>query len=246
MSNYNKLTGGLALTKVTALLLAAVLLLTGCGNQVDSSAITKTTPDSKTEQPGSEAFGTGDGDGDGDSGNTNEDTDMKLAAGGNAYNTTTDIGADTDNSAAGDPESTDAADPAIEGQVSDTETATENQTDATQNIQDDATTAEVKTGDTGTTEPYAYLAQAAERKFLEEYPIMNIIPINYAKYSDDFSEYREFSVDSRVLPEDGTFVLIITDRTGDNEQFAKDYIRSQGYNPDDYEFIYNYTPINNL
>lgn len=82
---------------------------------------------------------------------------------------------------------------------------------------------------------------------LKKYPIIKILPLIVSEYTGNYSEYIEYRIDYGNSPtKAGSLAIFITDKTGGNEQRAKDLLRSKGYNPDDYEIIYKYEPVNNL
>lgn len=80
----------------------------------------------------------------------------------------------------------------------------------------------------------------------KKYPIIKLLPFNYANYDENYN-YTEFIIDGGKF--DGCkeeFCLKITDSTGGNEEAAKSFIQGNGFDPDDYEIIYEYTPIEPL
>ena len=87
------------------------------------------------------------------------------------------------------------------------------------------------------------------QKFISAYEqkagILDILPIDYDAYTDDFAYYIQYKI--RVDDSRGDCpkiaCLVIEDNTGDNEQRAKDKIKEYGYNPDDYEIKYEYVPL---
>ncbi|MBQ3310048.1 hypothetical protein IJG73_01235 [Candidatus Saccharibacteria bacterium] len=86
-------------------------------------------------------------------------------------------------------------------------------------------------------------ADAAAKKFLEQYPVINVLPIIYAHYDEAYN-YTEFRVDGGQFDDcSQDFCLKITDTTGGNFDFAKELITAAGHNPDDYELLYEYKPI---
>ena len=89
-------------------------------------------------------------------------------------------------------------------------------------------------------------ATKESEKYSKKYPIVKVLPLIYANYDDNYN-YTEYRIDGGKL--EGCkkeFCLKITDTTGGNEENAKRYIRENGYNPDKYEIIYEYTPIEPL
>lgn len=73
----------------------------------------------------------------------------------------------------------------------------------------------------------------------DKYPIMADIPIVFERYLSNYTEYVSYRVDGGKY--DGCeqeFCLKITDISGGNYEKALDVIREKGYNPSDYEIIY--------
>ena len=89
-------------------------------------------------------------------------------------------------------------------------------------------------------------ATAKQKAYLKAHPIINELPIIYANYDEQYN-YTEFRIDGGEFPECSTdFCLKITDTTGGNYAHARELIKNSGYNPDDYEIIYEYKPITPL
>lgn len=89
-------------------------------------------------------------------------------------------------------------------------------------------------------------ANADARNYLEKYPIVEVLPIIYADYDEKW-DYTEFRVDGGKFDScKETFCLKITDTTGGNKENAIKLISERGFNPDDYEIIYEYVPIKEL
>lgn len=85
------------------------------------------------------------------------------------------------------------------------------------------------------------------KTYVKKYPVIDVLPIIYAKYSDDYSTYTEFRIDGGEFddcPE--KFCIKITDTTGGNYDFALDILHQKGFNPDDYKILYEYKPIEPL
>ena len=77
-------------------------------------------------------------------------------------------------------------------------------------------------------------------------PIVGILPIIYANYDEKWN-YTEFRVDGGMFDDcSKTFCLKITDTTGGNREHALELIADKGFNPDDYEILYEYKPITPL
>lgn len=89
----------------------------------------------------------------------------------------------------------------------------------------------------------------AAQDFITEYhqkiSFQDLLPIDYDAYTDDYAYYTQYHIyydyDNDNCPK--ILCLIIEDNTGGNEQAAKDKIKELGYNPDDYNLDYQYTPI---
>ncbi len=91
-----------------------------------------------------------------------------------------------------------------------------------------------------------YYAEKTANKYLSDHPITEKLPIIYANYDENY-DYTEFRIDGGDFDEcQNDFCLKITDVTGGNYDLAKEKIKDSGYNPDDYEIIYEYTPIQPL
>ncbi len=83
--------------------------------------------------------------------------------------------------------------------------------------------------------------------FLEEYPIANFIPYTYVDYNSATNVWTEYRLDIGKFEGCKRDICIkITDSTGGNHEHALNLIRKNGYNPDDYEIIYEYIPITPL
>ncbi len=83
--------------------------------------------------------------------------------------------------------------------------------------------------------------------FLEKYPIANFVPYVYVDYNSATNVWTEYRLDIGKF--DGCkreICIKITDSTGGNHNNALNLIRQNGYNPDDYEIIYEYIPITPL
>lgn len=82
--------------------------------------------------------------------------------------------------------------------------------------------------------------------YKKKYPAIEALPIIYAKYDENW-DYTEFRIDGGDFDEcEEDFCLKITDTTGGNYEFALSLIREKGFNPDDFEIIYEYKPIEPL
>lgn len=93
--------------------------------------------------------------------------------------------------------------------------------------------------------------QAAEsaQKYAETYPISTVLPIISVENNQETNEWREFRIDGGKLEDckkNPEFCLVITDSTGDNRNRAIKAIQDKGFNPNNYEIIYKYKPIEKL
>lgn len=91
-----------------------------------------------------------------------------------------------------------------------------------------------------------YEADNEAKEYTKKYPITQILPLVYAHYDEEYN-YTEYQVDGGSFEEcKQDFCLKITDTTGGNEENAKNLIKENGYNPEDFEIIYEYVPIEEL
>lgn len=87
------------------------------------------------------------------------------------------------------------------------------------------------------------IANENSLQYVAKYPIINVLPIIYADYDDDWN-YTEYRIDGGSFEEcEKEFCMKITDTTGGNEDAALEKIREAGFNSGDYEIIYKYEPI---
>ncbi len=77
---------------------------------------------------------------------------------------------------------------------------------------------------------------------LERFPIMKVLPIDIEYYADGYGAYTHYTISSDFgYNEDKskqTFSVLITDYTGGNYDDAIQRITNLGYNPKDYNIIY--------
>lgn len=79
-----------------------------------------------------------------------------------------------------------------------------------------------------------------------KYPIIESLPIIYAHYDENY-DYTEYRIDGGSFSGCNTdFCLKVTDTTGNNLESAKEKIREAGFNPDDYQILYEFKPIQEL
>lgn len=87
--------------------------------------------------------------------------------------------------------------------------------------------------------------QAAEaaREYAEKYPISEILPITFTETDPFWAEYSINGGAFSDCKDNKEFCIIITDTTGKYRDRAIKAIQDKGFNPNDYEIIYQYTPI---
>lgn len=89
-------------------------------------------------------------------------------------------------------------------------------------------------------------AQQTSNEYYKKYPIATILPILVVESSPEWREYRIDGGQFDDCQKDPDFCIVITDSTGNNRDRAIKAIQDKGYNPNDYEIIYKYTPIEQL
>ena len=91
-----------------------------------------------------------------------------------------------------------------------------------------------------------YEAKLKSANYNSNHPVSTILPIIYANYDKDYN-YTEYRIDGGSFEGcDTDFCIKVTDTTGNNLEPAKQKIRDAGFNPDDYQILYEFTPIQNL
>ena len=89
-------------------------------------------------------------------------------------------------------------------------------------------------------------ATSAQDSYSEKHPIMDVLPIIYANYADD-GAYTEYRIDGGNFEGCTTdFCLKVTDSTGGNFDAARAAITDAGFDPADFEILYELTPIEPL
>lgn len=88
----------------------------------------------------------------------------------------------------------------------------------------------------------------AAKSFIAKYEkitsIIDILPFNYDAYTDDFSDYIQYSIQQDLREDcDKAVCLIIEDNTGGNEQTAKNKLKELGYDLENYDIVYQYKPL---
>lgn len=90
----------------------------------------------------------------------------------------------------------------------------------------------------------SWAAQDKSSTYLEAHPIANILPIEVVEVDPKTYDWTEYRIDGGQFAEcKSDFCLKITDSTGGNRKNALEKIRAKGYQPEDYEIIYEYTPV---
>ena len=79
------------------------------------------------------------------------------------------------------------------------------------------------------------------KSYKKKIAIFDVLPFEYAHYDENYN-YTEYSVKRSEECEE-TLCLEIVDVNGDNEEKAKELVKQNGFNPDNYKYIYNYKPI---
>ena len=91
-----------------------------------------------------------------------------------------------------------------------------------------------------------YESKLASEAYNSKHPIIDKLPIIYANYDENYN-YTEYRIDGGSFTGcDTDFCLKITDTTGNNYEAAKQKIRDAGFNPDDFQILYEFTPIQAL
>lgn len=84
------------------------------------------------------------------------------------------------------------------------------------------------------------------KSYSNNHPIIEKLPIIYANYDAQYN-YTEYRIDGGEFEGCKTnFCLKITDTTGGNYEAALNKIREAGFNPNDFQILYEYQPIEKL
>ncbi len=90
-------------------------------------------------------------------------------------------------------------------------------------------------------------ARIASVEYLARYPITAMLPIQVVENANEKYNWHAYRIDSGKFEGcQRDFCVRITDESGGNRERALQKIRDAGYNPDDYEIIYRYTPVQSL
>ncbi len=91
------------------------------------------------------------------------------------------------------------------------------------------------------------LSDIERAEYLKRYPITAMLPLQVVEETSEKYTWRTYRIDSGKFEGcQSDFCVKITDETGGNHDAALQKIRDAGYNPDDYEIIYQYTPVQPL
>ena len=92
----------------------------------------------------------------------------------------------------------------------------------------------------------SYEADIEEAKYAEENPIIDKFPIVYANYDENLN-YTEYRIDAGSFEKcKSDFCIKVTDTTGNNLDAAKKLLKENDIDPEKYEILYEYTPIQEL
>lgn len=88
-----------------------------------------------------------------------------------------------------------------------------------------------------------YVAEILSARSSANYPILEKLPIIVSEY-DAEDKFMEFRIDGGEFEGcEREFCLKVTDSTGGNLELARQKIREVGFNPSDFQILYEYTPI---
>lgn len=93
-----------------------------------------------------------------------------------------------------------------------------------------------------------YNSNKAADDYYIKYPISTVLPIVVVEVNPETYDWTEYRIDGSTDFEQckTDYCVKITDTTGGNYENALKKIRENGFNPDDYEIIYDYVPIEPL
>lgn len=76
-------------------------------------------------------------------------------------------------------------------------------------------------------------------KYKKVREILDDLPIDYSAYSEDYSDYERYEIIQDERKDCKKMICLkIIDYTGGNDKAAIEKIREMGYEPDDYEIVY--------
>ena len=91
----------------------------------------------------------------------------------------------------------------------------------------------------------SYINDKEASSYQSKNPISLSLPIIYAHYDEAYN-YTEYRIDGGTFTDcKSDFCIKITDTTGGNYEAAIQKIKDTGFNPDDYQILYEYKPIQN-
>ena len=89
-----------------------------------------------------------------------------------------------------------------------------------------------------------YYANLSLQDYRDKYPIVNILPILVVEVDKTTYDWTEYRIDYGKFDKcRSDFCLKITDSTGGNYDKAVNKIKEAGYNPEEYQILYEYTPV---
>lgn len=85
----------------------------------------------------------------------------------------------------------------------------------------------------------------AAAEYAAQYPVSTMLPLNVVEVDPTTYDWTEYRIDCGYFEEckNPDFCIKITDTTGGNREKALQKIRDGGFNPNDYEIIYEYVPV---
>ena len=81
--------------------------------------------------------------------------------------------------------------------------------------------------------------QAKLEEFYNNNPILRELPIKIEYYSNDYSTYTRYEIESDIDEGYTSFIIKISDYTGGNYENALSKIRNAGFDPEDYTIEYH-------
>lgn len=89
-----------------------------------------------------------------------------------------------------------------------------------------------------------YLANESAADYAAKHPVATVLPFTVVEVDPITYDWTEYAVDGGNFEGcNSDFCIKITDTTGGNREKALQKIREKGFNPNDYQIIYEYTPI---
>lgn len=84
---------------------------------------------------------------------------------------------------------------------------------------------------------YEYTGPEETKQLISKYPILKYLPIQVEYFSNNYAEHTQYTINYSY--ENNQFRLIINDASGNSHKIALQKIEELGYNPNDYNIIYN-------